>query len=421
LLITTVVFLTFSLAYAFGGRARAQVQWEEVRSEALGRTVAYGTLITGPEAIAGERVVYLTDGRKLYDEGLWAEIERLTAAGEVRPAQYVLVSSIDVSGKDYRNDDFFCNLDYLHFFTKELIPAVEGKERVPAAQRSLVGISFGGLNAAWFAAMDAPFGNYGLLSPITYPRKAELHRRIAFGPNDGLRIFISTGRQDAESYVDDLLALYETKTLEVKEVRTEGAHDFANWSGQLGLLLSFLNPHDTILNMYYPSIPTSKYDRNIAFYASQAPTGSSLEEILHTSRQELIDFIEAIPGDSMDYAYGWGKWTIGEVLHHVLYYEHIMRESAELISGTHVGPLKYRTYTQSSTAKPGKGLPKSELLERALVARDATIASLLSMSVAEREKVGRHEGFRTSARVLGLCILGHQAHHFGVLRERYLR
>lgn len=230
-------FLLLLLVFLSVSWARAQVQWEVVKSNALGRKVLFANLATDPTA---DHLVYVTDGRKFIENGLWAEIERLTTAGEVPVARYVFVSSIDANGTDHRNDDFFCNPDHLAFFNKELIPMVEAEHPVAKTYRSLLGISFGGLNAAWFAAMDAPFANYGLLSPITYPRQEELNRRIAFGPSSGQRIFLSTGKQDAERYVDELLALYATKDFTLDTLRTGGAHDFANWRGQLQRILRFL-------------------------------------------------------------------------------------------------------------------------------------------------------------------------------------
>ena len=100
---------------------------------------------------------------------------------------------------------------------------------------------FGGLNAAYFAAEDAPFKNYALLSPITYPCKA-LNQKIMFGPQKDQRIYVSTGTTDAEHYVDELLALYRSKDFELMEVRTKGGHDFQNWQGQLTSVLTFLIP-----------------------------------------------------------------------------------------------------------------------------------------------------------------------------------
>lgn len=215
----------------------APVEVRSLPGRALGRTVRYTVLQTGPDA---EHLIYLTDGQKLVENGFWAQIEELTRRKIVPPARYVLVSSIDATGTDHRNDDFFCNAEFLRFFVEELLPTVEGDRPVERSRRSLVGVSFGGLNAAWFAAMDAPFGNYGLLSPITYPRREELSRRIVFGPQSGQRFFVSTGRYDAEKYVDQLLALYAGMEVETTVLRTEGGHDFTNWSAQLPDLLNFL-------------------------------------------------------------------------------------------------------------------------------------------------------------------------------------
>ena len=201
-------------------------------------------------------IIYLTDGQKLIDNGFLTEIERLTAAGEAPPAHYVFVSTVDpASGEDLRNDYFFANPGYFAFFTEDLIPTAEAKLNYPVtpADRSLVGISFGGLNAAWFAAKNAPFRNYGLLSPITYPHD-KLNQEIVFGPSADQRIFISTGHDDAERYVDDLLGLYRNRDFVIKEVRTTGSHDFANWRGQLPVLLQFLNPPTTPA-MFFQSIP----------------------------------------------------------------------------------------------------------------------------------------------------------------------
>ena len=365
-------------------------------------------------------VIYFTDGQKLIDNGFLTEIERLTAAGEAPPAHYVFVSTVDpASGADLRNDYFFANPDYLAFFTEELLPAAEAKLDYPVtpADRSLVGISFGGLNAAWFAAKDAPFWNYGLLSPITYPHD-KLNQDIVFGPSAGQRIFISTGQDDAERYVDELLGLYRNRDFVIKEVRTTGSHDFANWRGQLPALFQFLTPSTTSA-VFFQSIPLAEYDRNIAYYASMAPAGADLQDVLTTSRADLIFFFDSLSADKVDYAYGWGKWTVAEVLHHLIAYERIMLESAQMIAGTAPEPLRYQRYTQSGTAKPGKGMGKDELLRQFLAARDETITVMAEFTDEQRRIVGRHEGFRTSVRALALCIVGHQVHHFGVLRERY--
>ena len=172
-------------------------------------------------------------------------------------------------------------------------------------------------------------------------------------------------------------------------------------------------------HVYLQSIPTAEYDRNILYYADQAPAGTTLDAVIDASEADLEAFFAALPADKLGYRYARGKWTVAQVLQHVITYEHIMRESLLDIAGSPVAEPEYAIYTQASTAAGAEAKSKEELLADFREARTATRAALATLAPEQRQRVGRHEGFRTSPRVLAVCILGHQAHHFGVLRERY--
>ena len=191
---------------------------------------------------ADERHIYATDGLKLIEAGALKKIQELSKAGLIPAATYIMVSSRDPnSGRDLRNVQFFCNPDYLSFFEQELIPAVERRLAAKAspARRALMGISFGGLNAAYFTAKSSSFQNYALVSPITYPCP-KLTEHIAFGPNKDLRIWLSTGTNDAEVYVSQLQPLYASKGFTLKQIQTSGAHDFDNWNQLWPAMINFL-------------------------------------------------------------------------------------------------------------------------------------------------------------------------------------
>ncbi len=187
-------------------------------------------------------LVYFTDGQKMIENGTLNTLRMLTNKKRIRPAHYIFVSTIDPeTGEDHRNTYFFCNENFVTFFEQELVPCVEKVLDVEAKpeKRSLIGISFGGLNATYFSGTSNLFKNYALLSPITYPCDDYL-RGIAFREGGNLNIFISTGKQDAEHYVKPLKAIYESKGHRVKFLQTKGAHDFENWNNQLEEVLNFL-------------------------------------------------------------------------------------------------------------------------------------------------------------------------------------
>ena len=188
-----------------------------------------------------DQVVYITDGQKMIDNGAWAVIDSLIQENRKLDATYVFISTIDdVSGEDYREEYFFCNSDNKTFLELELLPEIEqiiGK-KYTADQRSLVGVSFGALNATYMLQSDQ-FLNYGILSPITYPCP-DIISKIAFTDISEKRIFFSTGKNDAEAYLQPLRLFTENKVKDIKVLTTDGAHDFQNWNGQIQMLVPFL-------------------------------------------------------------------------------------------------------------------------------------------------------------------------------------
>ena len=186
-------------------------------------------------------IMYFTDGEKLLNAGYLERLQTLFKAGKIPPVYLAFVSSVDLKDNvDKRNTYFFCNPDYLSFFEKEVLPQTEqliGKSFL-STDRTLVGISFGGLNGAWFSAKSSAFQNYALLSPVTYPCKTVI-ADITFSENERLNIYISTGVNDAENYVGPLQSIYKSKGYNIHSEKTNGGHDFENWARQLETLFTF--------------------------------------------------------------------------------------------------------------------------------------------------------------------------------------
>ncbi|MEO1438170.1 MAG: alpha/beta hydrolase-fold protein, partial [Bacteroidota bacterium] len=186
-----------------------------------------------------------TDGQEFLNRKVDLFLDSLTLSGNVPSAYYVFVGSTNLkSHTNERNKLFFCNADFLNFFENTLIPMVErqiGQTFIPA-QRGLLGISFGGLNAAYFAAKGHAFKRFGLLSPITYPCR-EINQSILFSDRSNLRLFISTGTNDAEQYTQELIPLFQSKGHTVQTLQTPGNHDFENWLEQLPKAIRFLADH----------------------------------------------------------------------------------------------------------------------------------------------------------------------------------
>lgn len=187
-------------------------------------------------------IFYLTDGESHLENNLDLLLDSLTSAKLIPSAYYVFVSSIDQrSGENVRNDLFFCNDSYVSFFEQKLISEIEAEigKTFKQEERGLIGISFGGLNAAYFVAKGNAFQNFAMLSPITYPC-SELNQSIAFSERKELNLFLSSGTNDAETYLAEVHHMFQTKNHNIKVLNTDGGHDFENWKQQFPEVIQFL-------------------------------------------------------------------------------------------------------------------------------------------------------------------------------------
>ncbi|MEW7292415.1 DinB family protein [Aquimarina sp. 2304DJ70-9] len=172
--------------------------------------------------------------------------------------------------------------------------------------------------------------------------------------------------------------------------------------------------------IYLNTIPDNEYSQAISYYSNKSYKGETLTEVFENTTQEMISFIKNIPKDKFGYRYGSGKWTIREVIQHIISYEQIMSERAQIVAGRNIEQKHTIYYNQSTTVAPAKDKTKIELLEEFRNVRTKTQELFENFSQQELIVLGTLDGFKTSVRMIGMCISGHQKHHFEVIKERYL-
>lgn len=171
--------------------------------------------------------------------------------------------------------------------------------------------------------------------------------------------------------------------------------------------------------MLTDKIMPNEYGQAILFYTNKAVKGTTILEVLENSKQVMKQYLQFIPDDRIHYQYTHGKWTVSEVIQHIISYELIMTERALVVAGFKTDSLKFSFYTQSTTVSGAKNKSKQELLEEFANARENTIEAFKSLTDRELKIVGTLDGNIASVRMIGLCISGHQTHHFDVLKNRY--
>jgi hypothetical protein len=117
--------------------------------------------------------------------------------------------------------------------------------------------------------------------------------------------------------------------------------------------------------------------------------------------------------------YAEGKWTVKEVIGHLLDTERVWAYRLLRISRGDATELP--GFDETRYAPEGEFNTRSieDLVSEFRLQRASTIALVNGIPSSAWARIGVANGFRTSARAVVFIILGHTAHHFRILRERY--
>jgi len=130
--------------------------------------------------------------------------------------------------------------------------------------------------------------------------------------------------------------------------------------------------------------------------------------------------MKSIPEDKLYYRYDEGKWTIKEILVHIIDDERIYAYRALRFArkdSTELAGFDQENYAVNSGAN--KRSIESILHEFETV-RKATISLFESFTDEALTSSGIANGNKVSVRALGYHIAGHEKHHVNIIRERYL-
>lgn len=166
-------------------------------------------------------------------------------------------------------------------------------------------------------------------------------------------------------------------------------------------------------------LPVNEYSNFNATYIKAAANVELIEE-LEICLHEFIRFVQNIPMDKFDYRYAEGKWTIKDIIQHVIDTERIFAYRALRISRNDATPLpgfEENDYVENTKANE-RGI--QDLLAEFSAVRYATLFLFKSFSEEQLKRIGTASGTAISVRAIGFIIIGHHKHHQNVFQERYL-
>lgn len=155
------------------------------------------------------------------------------------------------------------------------------------------------------------------------------------------------------------------------------------------------------------------------YYFDLVKTNDLLQE-LKEGGSRITDFIASIPEEKWHHRYEPEKWTVAEVVRHIIETERIFAYRALRFSrfdGTLLPGFNENEFIAHLADVP---FSKQQTLGEFQTVRAATISLYESMNDRMRSFMGNANGLSVSAEMLGFMIVGHTEHHVGVIEERYL-
>ncbi|PZR09779.1 MAG: damage-inducible protein DinB [Flavobacterium psychrophilum] len=146
----------------------------------------------------------------------------------------------------------------------------------------------------------------------------------------------------------------------------------------------------------------------------------NLFEELEISVHNLIHFVREIPMDKYDYRYAEGKWTIKDILQHIIDSERIFAYRA--LRFARADKTELPGFDENLYGDVGHGTDRSinDLLTEMSAVRHANIMMFKSFNSEDLLRKGIASGYTVSVRAFGFLLIGHQNHHIKIFKERYL-
>lgn len=171
-----------------------------------------------------------------------------------------------------------------------------------------------------------------------------------------------------------------------------------------------------------PKPDKSEYPEYAEMYIKLVPEDGSVLKHLENNFQAVKNFIYALPEEKMLYKYSENKWTIKEILVHIIDDERIYayralcfaRNEKQFLPG--FDQDSYTRYSGANERDLNNIFAEYEAVRRATI----SLFNGLPKDALLRKGVGSTTYHSATVRALAYHIAGHEQRHINIIKEKYL-
>jgi hypothetical protein len=147
---------------------------------------------------------------------------------------------------------------------------------------------------------------------------------------------------------------------------------------------------------------------------------NEVNEAIKANTSKVFSFLKSIPEEKWDHRYADNKWSIREMIQHIIDGERIFAFRALCIARGETASLP--GFDENSYAARSKADRRSKVALLSEFEAVRTSIELLFASFDDEQLAvsGIANNYQISVNAIGFIIPGHVQHHMNILKERYL-
>jgi uncharacterized damage-inducible protein DinB len=168
-----------------------------------------------------------------------------------------------------------------------------------------------------------------------------------------------------------------------------------------------------------PRPQTGDYNNFYQRYIDYA-NGNNIQEMLANHSAAINDFVNGLPEEKAAYKYAPEKWTVKDVLQHMIDAERIFVYRALTFARKDATPLPgFEENDYAANADTSLRTLQS-LKDEFIATRQSTDIFLSNLTDEELKQEGSANNNPITVNAIAFIVIGHILHHKKVLEERYL-
>ncbi|MFC4619397.1 DinB family protein [Camelliibacillus cellulosilyticus] len=154
-------------------------------------------------------------------------------------------------------------------------------------------------------------------------------------------------------------------------------------------------------------------------YVKLVPDGD-ITQVLKEQSKATAELLDGLTDEQASFRYEKGKWSIKEVIGHVIDTERVFSYRLLAIARGEMASLPGFDQDAYVEAASFDQTSFNALLDHFSAVRQATVCLLRSLNARDWIKKGNANGADITVRALAYIMAGHELHHRRIIKDRYL-